>query len=75
MKEDEKYDASKMKERHRDNAMFVAFAPYESPELVATVILENAGGGSSNAAPIARAMFDEYFENLPATQIAQPLGF
>ncbi|WP_369434558.1 penicillin-binding protein 2 [Psychromonas sp. MME1] len=63
MKEDEKYDASTMKEHHRDNAMFVAFAPFDSPEVVVTVILENAGGGSSHAAPIARTMLDEYFNN------------
>lgn len=62
IKEDEVYDADKISERHRDNAMFIAFAPFESPEIVATVVLENAGGGSTNAAPIARALFDEYFE-------------
>ena len=44
--------------------MFVALAPYESPEVVATVILENAGGGSSNAAPIVRELFDEYFDHI-----------
>jgi len=60
--EDEKYDAEKINERHRDNAMFVAFAPFESPEVVATVVLENAGGGSSHAAPIVRKLFDEYFK-------------
>ncbi|TEW54934.1 penicillin-binding protein 2 [Psychromonas sp. RZ22] len=65
MKEDEEYDAEKINERHRDNAMFIAFAPFESPEIVATVVLENAGGGSTNAAPIARALFDEYFKNIP----------
>ncbi len=64
MKEDEEYDAEKISERHRDNAMFVAYAPYESPEIVASVILENAGGGSSNAAPVIRALFDEYFNNI-----------
>ena len=74
IKEDERYDASKMKERHRDNAMFVAFAPFKSPELIATVVLENAGGGSSNAAPIVRAMFDEYFDNPPASSIIQYSG-
>ncbi|MCW8994506.1 MAG: penicillin-binding protein 2, partial [Psychromonas sp.] len=72
IKKDERYDASKIKERHRDNAMFVAFAPFKSPELVATVILENAGGGSSNAAPIVRAMFDEYFDNLTTHPVVQP---
>jgi len=60
--EDETYDAEKINERHRDNAMFVAFAPFDSPEVVATVVLENAGGGSSHAAPIVRQLFDEYFK-------------
>ncbi|GLS89821.1 penicillin-binding protein 2 [Psychromonas marina] len=64
MAEDEEYDAENISERHRDNAMFVAFAPYESPEIVTTVILENAGGGSSNGAPIVRALFDEYFDHI-----------
>ena len=75
IKEGEEYDASKLKEHHRDNAMFVAFAPFNSPELVATVVLENAGGGSTNAAPIVRAIFDEYFDNSPASPTAQTLGF
>jgi len=59
--EDEEYDADKLDERHRDNAMFVAFAPFESPQLVAAVVVENAGGGSSHAAPIVRRLFDAYF--------------
>ena len=67
IKENEVYDADKISEHHRDNAMFIALAPFESPEVVVTVVLENAGGGSSNAAPIARALFDEYFkETTPA---------
>jgi penicillin-binding protein 2 len=75
IKEDEKYNASEMKERHRDNAMFVAFAPFKSPEIVATVVLENAGGGSSNAAPMIREMFDLYFDKLSQTSTVKPLGF
>ncbi|MFT7457019.1 MAG: penicillin-binding protein 2, partial [Marinobacter maritimus] len=73
IKEDETYDADSMKERHRDNAMFVAFAPFKNPEIVASVVLENAGGGSSHAAPIVRSLFDEYFDNkapYPTTQSA-----
>jgi penicillin-binding protein 2 len=60
---EEKYDASKIRERLRDNAMFVAYAPFEEPEISATIILENAGGGSSQAAPSARRLFDVYFDN------------
>ena len=74
MDEGEVYDADKISERHRDNAMFVAFAPFESPEVVATVVLENAGGGSSNAAPIVRALFDEHFANKAAVPIKQSTG-
>ena len=51
-----------LKERTRDNAMYVGFAPYEKPEIAVTVVLENAGGGSSQAAPLARMMMDKYFE-------------
>ena len=38
----------------RDHALFVGFAPYNNPKYITTVILEHAGGGASNAAPIAR---------------------
>ncbi len=57
----EKYDAEKLAERHRDNAMFIGYAPFDNPEIVIAVALENAGGGGSQAAPIARAMMDQFF--------------
>lgn len=60
---EEKYDPSKIRERLRDNAMFVAYAPFEEPEISITIIIENAGGGSSQAAPSARRLFDLYFNN------------
>ena len=46
----------------RDNAMYVGYAPYDAPEMVISVALENAGGGSSQAAPIARKVMDFYFK-------------
>ncbi|MFT7430171.1 MAG: penicillin-binding protein 2, partial [Colwellia sp.] len=62
-KQDEKYDAEATKERQRNNAMFVAFAPYENPEIVVAVVVENVleGGGGFNAAPVARQVMDQYF--------------
>ena len=60
MKENQRYDAKKLKVEHRDNALFVTFAPYDNPTVVCAIILENAGGGGKNAAPIARAMLDAY---------------
>lgn len=63
----EKYDAEKLDERHRDNAMYVGFAPYDDPEIVVAVALENAGSGSAQAGPIARMIMDQYFGEGNAT--------
>jgi len=62
-KQDEEYDAKAIKETQRNNAMFVAFAPYEKPEIVVAVVVENVleGGGGFNAAPVARQVLDQYF--------------
>ncbi|MDR2861539.1 MAG: penicillin-binding protein 2 [Syntrophobacterales bacterium] len=46
---------------HKDHALFVAFAPYNKPEIAVSVIAENAGGGGAVAAPIARKIIDAYF--------------
>jgi len=61
--QNEKYDATTTKESQRDNAMFIAFAPYENPEIVVAVAIENVakGGGATNAAPVARQIMDQYF--------------
>lgn len=61
--QDEKYDAEKVQENKRDNAMFIAFAPYEKPEIVVAVAIENVakGGGGTNAGPVARQIMDQYF--------------
>jgi penicillin-binding protein 2 len=61
--QDAKYVAKDVAERLRDNAMFIGFAPFDDPEITVTVVLENAGGGSSNAAPIARKIMDFYFKD------------
>ena len=56
----EKYDAEALKERHRDHALFVGYAPLNAPQISVAVIVENGGGGSTSAAPVARALFDEW---------------
>ncbi len=59
--QEEEYDAEEVEERLRHHALFVAFAPAENPELALGIIVENGGGGSSTAAPVARLIFDQYF--------------
>lgn len=60
MKQGEKYDASKISERNRDHAWFIAFAPAEQPKIALVVLAENGGHGGGTAAPIARKVFDYY---------------
>lgn len=43
-----------------DNALFISFAPVADPRIAVVVVLENAGGGSSMAAPLARELMDTY---------------
>ena len=42
------------------NAVFVAFAPFEAPEIAIAVVIEHGSSGNW-AAPIAKILFDEYF--------------
>ncbi|MDU8923620.1 penicillin-binding protein 2 [Pasteurellaceae bacterium LIM206] len=63
LKENQRYDAKQLKRELHDHAWFTAYAPYESPQVVVSLILENAGGGSSNAAPVARKVMDFYLNN------------
>lgn len=58
--QDEKYNADTIAEHLRDNALIVAYAPYENPRIALAVVLENAGWGGANAGPLARALLDEY---------------
>ncbi|MEE4245023.1 MAG: penicillin-binding protein 2 [Kangiellaceae bacterium] len=61
--QDDEYDAEKLAERHRDNALYIGYAPYKNPKIALAVVVENAGGGGSNAAPIARQVIDQYLLN------------
>ena len=56
----EKYDESKLSEFQKDHALFVSFAPVESPKIAVAVIVENGGSGSGVAAPVARKVMDYY---------------
>ena len=58
IKQNEKYSASKIDERLRDHALFIAFAPAEDPKVALAMVVENAGFGAQSAAPIARRVFD-----------------
>lgn len=43
------------------HAWFSVYAPYDNPNIVVTVVVENGGEGSSIAAPIAKEILTKYF--------------
>jgi penicillin-binding protein 2 len=84
IKQNEKYVASRIDEIFRDHALYMAFAPADKPRIALAMIVENAGFGAQNAAPIARRVFDYWLmdqypsvEDIAAVQKAQtqaPIG-
>lgn len=60
IKQGARYDEKRLARKHRDHALFIAYAPAENPAIVVAVMVENGGSGSGTAAPIARAVFDYY---------------
>ena len=54
----DKYNAGKLEEHQRDHALYMAYAPAENPQIAVAIVVENAGFGAAQAAPIARRVFD-----------------
>jgi len=46
-----------------NHAWFTGFAPYDKPQIVITILIEQGGEGSSVAVPIAREVLEWYFSN------------
>lgn len=44
------------------HAWFTGFAPAENPQICVTIIVEGAGSGGDFAVPVAKRIFDAYFE-------------
>jgi penicillin-binding protein 2 len=60
IKQGEKYDRNKVQERHRDHALFVAFAPADNPQIAVSVMVENGESGSGVAAPVVKQVMDAW---------------
>jgi penicillin-binding protein 2 len=56
----EEYDSEALKERHRDHALFVSFAPMDDPQIAVAVLVENGESGGGVAAPVAREVFADW---------------
>ncbi|MEM8766831.1 MAG: penicillin-binding protein 2 [Pseudomonadota bacterium] len=68
IKQGEEYDEELLDEFKRKHAWFIAFAPADDPVIALAVLVENGGGGSSVAAPVAREVIDYYL--LPQLDVA-----
>jgi penicillin-binding protein 2 len=67
-------------ERFRDHALFVAFAPFDKPEVAISVLIEHGEHGATAAAPVATSLLKYYFNSEVAAvagsgaRIGQPGG-
>ena len=46
------------------HSWFTVFAPYENPQIVITILIENGGEGSSTALPVAKEILSWYFRDI-----------
>ena len=60
IKQGEEYSEEELEEAEKNHAWFIAFAPVKSPKIAVAVLIENGGGGSSVAGPVARKVLDSY---------------
>ena len=56
-------DEEAIPKQFRDHAWFVAYAPAEEPQIAVAVLVENTGHGGAYAAPIAKALIEEYMKD------------
>ncbi len=56
----------------KSHAWFVCFAPYENPQLALCVMLEAAGHGGTEAAPIARKILEVAFQKNRPCAVGAP---
>ena len=48
--------------KFRDHAWFAAYAPFEDPRIAVIVLVEHGGFGAAAAAPIAKQVFEKFFQ-------------
>ncbi|MBK6960591.1 MAG: penicillin-binding protein 2 [Gammaproteobacteria bacterium] len=65
VKQNARYDPRRLTKTQLDHALFIAFAPVESPRIAVGVLVENGEHGSSTAAPVARRVIDAFMQFYP----------
>lgn len=59
----ERVKSTQMPWQQRDHAWFIAYAPFDAPEIAVAALVEHAeAGGGAVAAPVAKAVMQTYFQ-------------
>ncbi len=56
----EQSQATEVAQHLRNHALFIAFAPVDHPAIVVVAVVEHGGGGSRQAAPVAKAVIEAW---------------
>jgi len=69
--QDEDPDQDEVPEHLRNHALFVAFAPVGQPSIVVAAVVEHGGGGSREAAPVAKAVIEAWLAQGMSATLSQ----
>jgi penicillin-binding protein 2 len=67
-------DMNRMPANLRDHAWFVAFAPFEDPQIAVVVLIEHGGFGGAVAAPVAKKVIETYLSLEPQSPLKMVTG-
>jgi penicillin-binding protein 2 len=67
-RESGKFDSKNLPWEFRPHALFVAYAPYETPRYALSVVVEHGNAGAAAAAPLARDIMTEVLRRDPGNQ-------
>jgi penicillin-binding protein 2 len=62
-----KTGSAQVKNNQEENALFVGYFPCTNPQIALLILIENSKQGSLNAVPIAKNVFDWYYNNRMAS--------
>ncbi|MDR3581781.1 MAG: penicillin-binding protein 2 [Candidatus Pacebacteria bacterium] len=63
-----KTGSAQVMNNQQENALFVGYMPCNDPQIAILILIENSKEGSLNAVPIAKDVFNWYYENRMKTQ-------
>jgi penicillin-binding protein 2 len=75
IKQNEKYDSKALKERQRDHALFVSYAPADAPEIAVAAVVENGESAGKTAGPIAKIVMDQYIQSITNVDESQGVEY